>query len=161
MHAGYPGSGIASSQDPACFSSARALDREPGQTAVHMHVHVDTKWKAGAHLTFAATDEMASFLRFLLLDTAVPMLAWKQRRSESGSFQKKGHDAEECTKGGGNLLRSRALFGTKYKPNQTKTATWRTGASAVPGSAFCLLYAVLCHRVERRERDTHAHNLNK
>ncbi|MCI4386879.1 hypothetical protein PGIGA_G00067890 [Pangasianodon gigas] len=67
-----------------------------GQTAVH--VHVDSKWKAGAHLTFAATDEIASFLRFLLLDTAVPMLAWKQRRSESGSFQN-DHDAEKCTKG--------------------------------------------------------------
>lgn len=71
------------------------------QTAVHVHVHVhvDTKWKAGAHLTFAATDEIASFLRFLLLDTAVPMLAWKQRRSENGSFQN-DHDSVKCTKGG-------------------------------------------------------------
>lgn len=68
------------------YSSA-CLDRDMGQ--IDVHAHVDTKWKARAHLTFAATDEIASFLRFLLLDTAVPMLAWKQRRSESGSFQKK------------------------------------------------------------------------
>lgn len=43
------------------------------------------------HLTFAATDEIASFFRFFLLDTAVPMLAWKQRWRENGSFQTPAH----------------------------------------------------------------------
>lgn len=97
-------------QDAAYFSAC--LDRDTGQIVVH--VQVDTKWKAGAHLTFAATDEIASFLRFLLLDTAVPMLAWRQRRLESGSFQN-DHDAEKCTKRGKNPLQSRVLFGTKKK----------------------------------------------
>lgn len=42
----------------------------------------------GTHLTFAATEDIASFLRFFLLDTAVPMLTWKRRRQENSSFQK-------------------------------------------------------------------------
>ena len=37
------------------------------------------------HLTFAATEDIASFLRFFLLDAAVPMLL--RRRREDGSFQ--------------------------------------------------------------------------
>lgn len=43
--------------------------------------------KADTHLTLAATEEIASFLRFFLLDTAVPMLAWKQRLQENSTFQ--------------------------------------------------------------------------
>lgn len=46
------------------------------------------------HLTFAATDDIASFLRFFLLDTAVPMLAWKRRRRGNSSFQKTRRDGE-------------------------------------------------------------------
>lgn len=33
------------------------------------------------HLTFAATEDIASLLKFFLFDTAVPMLKWKQPRS--------------------------------------------------------------------------------
>lgn len=40
------------------------------------------------HLTFAATEDIASFLKFFLLDTAVPMLTWKRRRRENSSFQR-------------------------------------------------------------------------
>jgi len=47
--------------------------------------------KAGTHLTLAATEEIASFLRFFLLDTAVPMLAWKQRLQENSTFQMSKH----------------------------------------------------------------------
>lgn len=34
------------------------------------------------HLTFAATEDIASLLIFFLLDTAVPMLKWKRPRGE-------------------------------------------------------------------------------
>lgn len=34
---------------------------------------------AETHLTFAATEEIASFLKFFFLDTAVPMLQWQDR----------------------------------------------------------------------------------
>ncbi len=47
--------------------------------------------KADTHLTLAATEEIASFLRFFLLDTAVPMLAWKQRLQENSTFQMSKH----------------------------------------------------------------------
>jgi len=47
--------------------------------------------KAGTYLTLAATEEIASFLRFFLLDTAVPMLAWKQRLQENSTFQMSKH----------------------------------------------------------------------
>ncbi|KAK5909247.1 hypothetical protein CesoFtcFv8_003195 [Champsocephalus esox] len=35
------------------------------------------------HLTFVATEDIASLLRFFLLDTAVPMLKWKRPRREN------------------------------------------------------------------------------
>lgn len=35
------------------------------------------------HLTFAATEDIASLLRFFLLDTAVPMLKWTRPRREN------------------------------------------------------------------------------
>ncbi len=34
---------------------------------------------AETHLTFAATEEIASFLKFFFLDTAVPMLQWNHQ----------------------------------------------------------------------------------
>lgn len=34
------------------------------------------------HLTFAATEDIASLLAFFFLDTAVPMLKWKRPRGE-------------------------------------------------------------------------------
>lgn len=40
-------------------------------------------FRGRTHLTFAATEEIASLLRFFLLDTAVPMLKWKQPRGEN------------------------------------------------------------------------------
>ena len=39
------------------------------------------------HRTLAATEEIASPLRFLRLDAAVPMLTWKRRRLQKRSFQ--------------------------------------------------------------------------
>lgn len=44
------------------------------------------------YLTFAATEDIASFLRFFLLDTAVPILKWKQRWRGNSSFQKPNTD---------------------------------------------------------------------
>lgn len=35
------------------------------------------------HLTLAATEDIASLLRFFLLDTAVPMLKWTRSRREN------------------------------------------------------------------------------
>lgn len=49
------------------------------------------KTQNDTHLTLAATEEIASFLRFFLLDTAVPMLAWKRRLQENSTFQMSKH----------------------------------------------------------------------
>lgn len=47
----------------------------PLQTCIHPSIHT-------THRTLAATEEIASLLRFFLLDTAVPMLMWTRATSE-------------------------------------------------------------------------------
>lgn len=59
------------------------------------------------HLTFAATEDIASLLRFFLLDTAVPMLKWKRpRRDTRRPFHTltgwgSGRKEEQTPRGGG------------------------------------------------------------
>lgn len=142
------------------------LDRDMGQ--IDVHAHVDTKWKARAHLTFAATDEIASFLRFLLLDTAVPMLAWKQRRSESGSFQKKITTQRKgvggCKKNNKKnkqtpSLITRPLMNQKKKnptQNRPKSVSYvknRSSMSCAWLGVFACTTQRLAHRVERNARE--------
>ena len=62
------------------------------------------------HLTFAATEDIASFLKFFLLDTAVPMLAWRRRGRGSGSLQTPTR-TEECDGGGEKRVKTQNMDG--------------------------------------------------
>lgn len=60
---------------------------QPPKSRLDQQACRDVRAPGVTHLTFAATDDIASFLRFFLLDTAVPMLTWKRRRRRNSSFQ--------------------------------------------------------------------------